>query len=77
MNKLKSGDVVVVTDITKSLINDLPEDDQLAINSIIGKALKILDITESNFAEIEFIYDDNIHTIWLELEYLKLISELA
>lgn len=66
------GDSVKVIDIPAWLPQGLPEEDQIAIWSQIGKTLVIQGFSEDGDAELEFADNDgHIHTIWIALHCLE------
>jgi len=66
------GDRVKVVKIPTRLPQGLPEEDQIAIYSQIGKTLIIQGFNEDNNAELEFTDNDgHIHTIWIKPDCLE------
>jgi hypothetical protein len=71
MPNLQPGDLVIILSVPPTLLSGLPEDDQIAIRSIVGKPVKFSGISYGQ-AEIEF-RDDNgdQHTIWIDTDQIK------
>jgi hypothetical protein len=66
-----SGDEVVLLEAPLSLLNGLPEEDQIAIRAQVGKKLRINEFDVYGNAELEFIDEhDVIHFVWVEPKYL-------
>lgn len=76
-SKIVIGDDVVFIHASEYLIRGLPTVDQDAICSQVGKVLKVSDIDEDGYAELEFAVQGSTpnrirsHTIWVEPRYLK------
>jgi hypothetical protein len=58
MPNLQPGDLVIILSVPPTLLSGLPEDDQIAIRSIVGKPVKFTGISYGQ-AEIEFRDDNN------------------
>jgi len=64
---LKPGDKVVFTAVPPGFLDDLPEEDQVAINAAIGKPVLFNELDEHGRAELEFRDSKGIiHFIWLD-----------
>ena len=71
MPNLQPGDLVIIMSVPRTLLSGLPEDDQIAIRSVIGKPVKFAGISYGQ-AEIEFRDDrGDEHTIWIDAEQIK------
>lgn len=74
-NPLDVGDSVKVIDIPAWLPQGLPEEDQIAICSQIGKTLIIQGFNGDGDAELEFVNNNgHIHTIWIKPHCLEKIQ---
>jgi len=62
------GDLVVLLSVPNALMSGLPEEDQTAIRSVIGKPVKFAGITYGQ-AELEFrdSHGDE-HRIWVDTD---------
>jgi hypothetical protein len=71
MPNMQPGDLVVLLSVPATLMSGLPEEDQTAIRSVIGKPVKFTGITYGQ-AELEF-RDSNgdEHTIWVDADRIK------
>jgi len=74
-NIIAAGDIVVFVRATDNLLIGLPKEDQERIRTFEGKKVKILDIDEYGFAELEFELEEDTNgvrfvTIWVEPRYL-------
>jgi hypothetical protein len=71
MPNMQPGDLVVLISVPQALFSGLPEEDQTAIRSVIGKQVKFAGITYGQ-AEIEFKDDrGDEHTIWVDTDLIK------
>ncbi|MBI5695966.1 MAG: hypothetical protein HZC51_09565 [Nitrospirae bacterium] len=72
-NRILTGDNVIFMHASENLLRGLPEEDQRAIRSYIGEIVKVDNIDEEGYAELEFIEEDysESHTIWVEPRHLK------
>lgn len=71
MANLQPGDLVVILNVPYTLLAGLPDDDQDAIKSIIGKPVTFAGISYGQ-AELEF--SDNqgdVHTIWVDADKIR------
>ncbi len=72
MPNLQPGDLVILLSVPSSLISGLPEDDQAAIRSAIGKTVKFSGVSYNNQAEVEFRDSHGgIHTIWVDTDRIR------
>jgi hypothetical protein len=71
MPNMQPGDLVVLLSVPATLMSGLPEADQIAIRSVIGKPVKFAGITYGQ-AELEFSdsHGDE-HTIWVDADRIK------
>jgi hypothetical protein len=71
MVKLKTGRLVILTTLPPDLLQGLPEEDQVAIRSIIGRPVTLAGYSFGQ-AELEFVDSagDN-HSIWVEASLLR------
>jgi hypothetical protein len=66
------GDTVSLVRVPPELLDGLPAEDQIAINSQVGKTLVIFGFDDHGLAEIEFLdAEGNPHTIWIETDCLS------
>ena len=65
------GDLVIILSVPPTLLSGLPEEDQTAIRSVIGKPVKFAGMSYGQ-AEIEFRDDQgDEHTIWIDADQIK------
>ena len=70
MPNLQPGDLVIILSVPPTLLSGLPEEDQIAIRSILGKPVTFAGISYGQ-AELEFRDSrGDEHTIWLQMEFL-------
>jgi hypothetical protein len=63
---LKPGDKVTFTGLPSGFLDDLPEEDQLAIAAAVGKPVQLNEFDENGRTELEFTDNEGIsHTIWI------------
>jgi hypothetical protein len=66
MSELKPGDLVILTSAPPSLLKGLPQEDQTAIRSIVGRPVTFAGMSFGQ-AELEFTDGGGDgHTIWVE-----------
>jgi hypothetical protein len=71
MPNMQPGDVVVLISVPATIFSGLPEEDQTAIRSVIGKPVKFSGITYGQ-AELEFRDGrGDEHTIWVDTDRIK------
>ena len=70
--KLKPGSRVVLREVPPGLLDDLPEDAQLAINEVVGKPIQLNEYDDVGNAELEFIdRNGDFHKIWVEPDFIR------
>ena len=71
MPDLRPGDLVVLISVPPTLMSGLPEEDQTAISSVIGKPVTFAGFSYGQ-AEVEFKdgHGDE-HTIWVDADLIK------
>jgi hypothetical protein len=71
----KPGDSVVLIEVPPRLLDDLPIEDQQAINEVVGKAVLLNEYDDTGRAELEF-KDRNgiIHFIYVNPEFIRPIN---
>jgi hypothetical protein len=75
MPNLQPGDLVILLSVPAKLIHGLPEDDQTAIRSVIGKTVTFSGISFDQ-AEIEFRDSHgDAHTIWVDSDRIRPIEK--
>jgi len=68
---MQPGDLVVLISVPAAMFSGLPEEDQMAIRSVIGKTVTFTGITYGQ-AELEFKDDrGDDHTIWVDTNRIK------
>jgi hypothetical protein len=71
MPNLRPGDVVVLISVPPTLMSGLPEEDQTAISSVIGKPVTFTGFSHGQ-AEVEFKDGHGgEHTIWVDADRIK------
>lgn len=71
MPNLQPGDLVVLLSVPHALLANLPEDDQAAIKSVIGRPVKFAGISYGQ-AELEFSDSKgDEHTIWVDPDKIQ------
>lgn len=67
----KPGDMVVLSSLPPGLLDDLPPEDQEAIQAVVGKPVLFNEIDQHGRAELQFT-DKNgtVHFIWVAPELL-------
>jgi ankyrin repeat protein len=74
--KPKPGDRVVLTEVPPGFLDDLPSEDQQAINEVIGKPLRLNEYDKDGRAELEFKdRNGNLHFIYVRPEFIGAPSE--
>jgi hypothetical protein len=68
---LHTGDLVIILSVPPTLLSRLPEDDQIAIQAIVGKPVTFAGMSYGQ-VKIEF-RDSNgdEHTIWIDSDKIK------
>ena len=70
--KPKPGELVVLIELPQGFTDDLPLEDQEAINEIVGKPIVFNEYDKDGRAELEF--EDrhgNGHTIWIDPKFIR------
>jgi hypothetical protein len=71
MPNLQPGDLVIILSVPPTLLSGLPEEDQIAIRSILGKPVTFAGISYGQ-AELEFRDSrGDEHTIWIDTDQIK------
>jgi hypothetical protein len=71
MPNMQPGDLVVLISVPPALFSGLPEEDQTAIRSVVGKQVRFAALAYGQ-AEIEFKDDrGDEHTIWVDTDRIK------
>jgi hypothetical protein len=71
----KPGQKVILKALPPGFIDDLPEEDQLAISAAVGKPIILNKYDRDGRAELEFAEpynEDSSHTIWVDPKFIKL-----
>lgn len=69
--KPKPGDRVALTKVPPGFLDDLPEEDQQAINEVVGKPIQLNGYDEDGSAELEFQgRKGTFHTIWVKPDFI-------
>ena len=70
--KPNPGEMVVLTAIPRGMLDDLPEDDQLAIKQIVGKPVLLNEYDDTGRAELEFRdRDGQPHFFFVAPEFIR------
>ena len=70
--ELKPGEIVVLIEVPGNFLDDLPQEDQRAINDIVGKPIMLNEYDEDGRAELEFEdRNGNGHKIWVDPKFLR------
>jgi hypothetical protein len=68
----KPGEMVVLIEVPRGMLDDLPPEDQKAINEIVGKPILLNEYDEDGRAELEFKdRDGDFHYIFVAPEFIK------
>lgn len=68
----KPGELVVLIEVPRGFSDDLPQEDQQAINEIVGKLIVFNEYDEDGRAELEFEdRNGNGHKIWVDPKFLR------
>ena len=66
------GEMVVLIEVPRGMLDDLPPEDQKAINEIVGKPILLNEYDEDGRAELEFKgRDGDFHYIFVAPEFIK------
>ena len=74
--KPKPGNRVILVELPPGFLHDLPEEDQYAIKSAVGKPVRLNEYDDDGRAELEF-KDCNgyFHTMYVAPEFIRAMSE--
>jgi hypothetical protein len=71
MPDFQPGDPVVLISIPATLMSDLPEEDQVAIRSVVGRTVTFAGFSYGQ-AEVEFKdKEGDDHTIWVDADRIS------
>ncbi len=74
--KPKPGEMVVLIEVPRGMLDDLPPEDQKAINEIVGKPILLNEYDEDGRAELEFKDSDgDFHYIFVAPEFIKVAEQ--
>ncbi|HEY1423748.1 MAG TPA: hypothetical protein VGF20_09860 [Candidatus Acidoferrum sp.] len=74
--KPQPGDSVILLGLPPKFLDDLPEEDQMAISAKIGKVVRLEEYDELGRAELSFHDSDgNGHSIWVYPQFYRTLSE--
>lgn len=64
--------MVILTGLPLGFVNDLPQEDQLAISGMVGKTIRLNRYTDDGRVELEFVEEDSkIHFIYVNASFVK------
>ena len=70
--KPNPGELVVLIAIPRGMLDDLPEEDQLAIKEIVGKPILLNEYDDAGRAELEFTdRDGKFHFLYVAPDFIK------
>jgi len=70
----KPGELVVLIEVPRGFLDDLPQEDQQAINEIVGKPIALNEYDDAGRAELEFRdRNGNIHFIFVDPKFIRRI----
>jgi len=76
--KLKPGEMAVLNEVPPGMLDDLPTEDQEAINEIVGKSILLNGYDEDGRAELEFKdRDGNFHAIFVSPEFIRTAEQIG
>jgi hypothetical protein len=71
--KPKRGDRLVLTQVPPGFLDDLPLEDQQAINAVVGKPIQFNEYDDDGRVELEFEdRNGDTHNIWVRPEFVRL-----
>jgi hypothetical protein len=71
--KPKPGDMVMLTEVPKGLLENLPAEDQRAISEIVGKPIVLSEYDDDGRAELKFTDSEGvIHFIYVNPIVIRL-----
>ena len=73
--RVKPGQMVVLVEVPPGLLDDLPVEDQQAINEVVGKPIQLNEYDEDGRVELEF-RDGNgaSHYIYVNPEFIRAVN---
>jgi hypothetical protein len=79
MSTPKPGEMVVLTALPSGLLDGLPDDDQRAIQAIVGRPVLLRGYDEDGRAELHFDdpfdtrteHSSHTHSIWVGADFIK------
>jgi hypothetical protein len=72
VTKPKPADKVVLKALPPGFLKDLPEEEERAISSGIGRPIMLMGYDRDGRAELEFMaQDDSIHTLYIDLKFIR------
>ena len=73
--KPKPGDTVVLIEVPPGLLDDLPIEDQQAINEVVGKPVLLNDYDNAGRAELEFKdHNGDFHFIYVSPAFIRAVN---
>jgi len=73
--KPKPGELVVLIELPQGFTDDLPLEDQEAINEIVGKPIILNEYDDAGRAELEFKdRDGNFHFIFVDPRFIRAVE---
>jgi hypothetical protein len=67
-----AGGRVILTNLPKGFLDDLPEEDRVAINAVNGKPILLIEYDDIGRAELEFTDRRGVtHSIWVGTEFVR------
>jgi hypothetical protein len=70
--KPKPGELVILTEIPRGTLDDLPPEDQQAITDVVGKSILLKDYDDAGRAELEFTdRDGETHYIFVAPKFIR------
>jgi len=71
----KPGELVVLIEVPKGLLDDLPLEDQQAINEVVGTPILLKEYDELGRAELEFRErDGTLHYIYVDPKFVRVAA---
>jgi len=70
--KPKPGDTVVLTEVPRGLLDDLPQADKQAVSEAVGKPIALNGYDDDGRAELQFTDDSGvIHFIYVKPDFIR------
>jgi len=70
--KPKPGELVVLIEVPRGMLDDLPPEDQEVITDVVGKPILLNEYDDAGRAELEFKdRDGQIHFIFVAPEFIR------